>query len=260
MDLSLERIAAAAGAIDPVFLNTPQFICRGARRELFVTNRAPRRRGGHTLGRVAAIERVTADRVERGSLRRRRKAGSSKRFPAPPRWIPYSDTTRAIITTSRSSGSRSQSRRPPRPRCHARACWGARRPGRAAQPELYDGRLRAPGIAFGDGRPQAMFDPVRRVATSSFMSLNATRLFLLTNTNATGGGSACFGDSGGRRSWTSAGPTCSCRSPRSRPIRSVERWPSTTASTYPRRGPSLASSSRCRRFRHARRLNGNETH
>jgi hypothetical protein len=55
----------------------------------------------------------------------------------------------------------------------------------------------APGIVFGGGRPQAIFDPVRRVATSSFMSLNATRLFLLINTNATGGGGACFGDSGG---------------------------------------------------------------
>ena len=55
----------------------------------------------------------------------------------------------------------------------------------------------ATGIAFGGGRPQPIFDPVRRVATSSFMSLNATRLFLLINTNATGGGGACFGDSGG---------------------------------------------------------------
>jgi hypothetical protein len=54
-----------------------------------------------------------------------------------------------------------------------------------------------PGIVFGGGRPQPIFDPVRRVATSSFMSLNATRLFLLINTNATGGGGACFGDSGG---------------------------------------------------------------
>jgi len=50
---------------------------------------------------------------------------------------------------------------------------------------------------FGGGRPQPIFDPVRRVATSSFMSLNATRLFLLINANATGGGGACFGDSGG---------------------------------------------------------------
>jgi hypothetical protein len=55
----------------------------------------------------------------------------------------------------------------------------------------------APGIAFGGGRPQPIFDPVRRVATSSFMSLNASRLFLLINANATGGGGACFGDSGG---------------------------------------------------------------
>jgi Trypsin len=55
----------------------------------------------------------------------------------------------------------------------------------------------ATGIARGGGRPQPIFDPVRRVATSSFMSLNATRLFLLINTNATGGGGACFGDSGG---------------------------------------------------------------
>jgi hypothetical protein len=50
-----------------------------------------------------------------------------------------------------------------------------------------------PGIGFGGGRPQPIFDPVRRVATSSFMSLSATRLFLLINTNPTGG----VGDSGG---------------------------------------------------------------
>jgi len=55
----------------------------------------------------------------------------------------------------------------------------------------------APGITFGGGKPEPIFDPVRRVATSSFMSLDPTRLFLLINTNATGGGGACFGDSGG---------------------------------------------------------------
>jgi Trypsin len=55
----------------------------------------------------------------------------------------------------------------------------------------------APGIRFGGGRPEPIFDFVRRVATSSFMSIDPTRLFLLINTNATGGGGACFGDSGG---------------------------------------------------------------
>lgn len=34
MDLSIERIAAAAAAIDPVFKNTPQFICEGLSAEL----------------------------------------------------------------------------------------------------------------------------------------------------------------------------------------------------------------------------------
>ena len=29
MDISLQRIAAAAVAIDPVFKNTPQFVCEG---------------------------------------------------------------------------------------------------------------------------------------------------------------------------------------------------------------------------------------
>ena len=55
----------------------------------------------------------------------------------------------------------------------------------------------APGIVFGSGMPQVIFDPIRRVATASFMSLNTTRLFLLINTNATAGGGACYGDSGG---------------------------------------------------------------
>ena len=34
MDISLERIAAAAAAIDPVFRNSPQFVCEGLRVEL----------------------------------------------------------------------------------------------------------------------------------------------------------------------------------------------------------------------------------
>lgn len=34
MDISLERIAAAAAAIDPVFRNTPQFVCEGLSTEL----------------------------------------------------------------------------------------------------------------------------------------------------------------------------------------------------------------------------------
>ena len=34
MDISLERIAAAAVAIDPVFKHTPQFVCEGLSAEL----------------------------------------------------------------------------------------------------------------------------------------------------------------------------------------------------------------------------------
>lgn len=55
----------------------------------------------------------------------------------------------------------------------------------------------ATGVIFGSGRPQPALDFVRRVATPPFMALDATRLFLLINTNATGGGGPCYGDSGG---------------------------------------------------------------
>lgn len=55
----------------------------------------------------------------------------------------------------------------------------------------------ASGISTGGGRPEPVFDYVRRVATSSFMALDPSRLFLLTNANATGGGGPCFADSGG---------------------------------------------------------------
>ena len=34
MDISLERIAAAAVAIDPVFKHAPQFVCEGLSAEL----------------------------------------------------------------------------------------------------------------------------------------------------------------------------------------------------------------------------------
>jgi threonine dehydratase len=34
MDISLQRIAAAAAAIDPVFRNSPQFVCEGLSAEL----------------------------------------------------------------------------------------------------------------------------------------------------------------------------------------------------------------------------------
>jgi hypothetical protein len=55
----------------------------------------------------------------------------------------------------------------------------------------------APAMSFGGGKPEPAFDFVRRVATSSFMALDPTRLFLLINTDATGGGGTCFADSGG---------------------------------------------------------------
>jgi hypothetical protein len=55
----------------------------------------------------------------------------------------------------------------------------------------------ATGVIFGGGRPQPGLDFVRRVAAPPFMALDATRLFMLINQNATGGGGPCYGDSGG---------------------------------------------------------------
>jgi hypothetical protein len=51
----------------------------------------------------------------------------------------------------------------------------------------------ATGFSFGAGRPEPNFDFVRRSAVSSFMSLDATRLFLHIGS----GGGICYADSGG---------------------------------------------------------------
>ena len=54
----------------------------------------------------------------------------------------------------------------------------------------------ASGFGFGSGRPQPQFDFVRRAATSTFMSLDPTRLFLHIGTDDSTGG-ICWADSGG---------------------------------------------------------------
>lgn len=59
----------------------------------------------------------------------------------------------------------------------------------------------ATGYAFGGGQPQLVdFDQaVRRISTSQFMALEPNVLRLLANSNATGEGGTCTGDSGSAR-------------------------------------------------------------
>jgi hypothetical protein len=59
----------------------------------------------------------------------------------------------------------------------------------------------ATGYSFGGGAPTLVhFNPaVRRISTSQFMALEPNVLRLQANTNATGEGGTCFGDSGSAR-------------------------------------------------------------
>jgi hypothetical protein len=59
----------------------------------------------------------------------------------------------------------------------------------------------ATGFAFGDGAPTLIdfFPAVRRTSTSPFMALEQNVLRLHGNTNATGEGGVCVGDSGSAR-------------------------------------------------------------